>query len=81
MLIVTANFVGHGYNMLDIGTRINPPPELAAHLVAIGVAAEYEAKVDPLPQEVKKNEPSVSLPAAQVVRKRTRKSSAKKLKP
>lgn len=80
MLIVTKQFIGNGYNAPDIGSRINPPRELGDYLVAIGVAVPYETKVEPLPAEVKKNEPSESLPADPVAPKRTRKSSARKSK-
>lgn len=67
--------------MPEVGSRINPPEPLAAHLVAIGVAAYMETKVLPLPVEAKKNaEPLESLPAAPAAPKKTRKVSAKKSK-
>ena len=58
MLIVTRQFVGHGYNMLPVGTLLDPQPETTRALLQLGVVARYECKVDPLPAEVKKKEPT-----------------------
>ena len=76
MLIVKIPFVGHGYNMPAPRSLIDPPEPLRSHLLSIGVCERYETKVDPVP-EVKKNEPSESLPADPVATKPTRRRSRK----
>ena len=80
MLQVLIPFTGHGYNMPNPGTLIDPPDAVAAHLVEIGVAAYYETKVDSLPKEIKKKKPSASLRPARVARKKTPKRSKKSAK-
>lgn len=37
------------------GEIIDPPPEVREKLLRLGVAAEFELKVQPVPEEVKKN--------------------------
>ena len=80
MLKVLIPFVGHGYSMPDSGTIINPPEDVAKHLVSIGVAEPYENKVDLIPKEVKKGERLESSRPAQAPRKRTRRVSKKSVK-
>lgn len=57
MLIVTTPFVGYGYNMPAPGALIDPPAAVADELLAMGVVARYEAKIDPLPDIKKNGEP------------------------
>ena len=44
--------------MLPVGTLLDPQPETTRALLQLGVVARYECKVDPLPAEVKKKEPT-----------------------
>ena len=79
LVIVTTPFVGHGYNMPAPGTLLDPPDDLAHHLIEINVARVYETKVTALPDEIKKKQVrSVSSrPVRAPVTKGTRKSSKK----
>lgn len=54
MLRVTRPFVGYGYNMPAPGTLIDPPEPQRTEILALRVAVEYEAKIQPTPQEIKK---------------------------
>lgn len=81
MLVVTTPFVGHGFNMPAAGTLIDPQEPARSDLLKSGCVAEFEVKVLPVPQEVKKNEPLESSQAAPVVQPVTRKRSVRKSKP
>jgi len=81
MLVVTTPFVGHGYSMPAAGTLIDPQEPSRSELLKAGCVAEFEVKVIPIPQEVKKNEQSESSQAAPVVQPVTRKRSVRKSKP
>ena len=80
MLKVLIPFVGHGYSMPDSGTIINPPEDVAKHLVSIGVAEPYETKVQPVPEETKKEERLESSRLAQARTPKTRRVSKKSAK-
>jgi len=54
MLIVTQPFIGYGFDYAQPGQLIDPPPDVRAALFGIGVVAEYETKVIPLPESTKK---------------------------
>jgi len=78
LIIVTTPFVGHGYNMPAPGTLLDPPDDLAHHLIEINVARVYETKVTALPDEIKKKQVrSVSSRPVRAPTTRTRKSSRK----
>jgi hypothetical protein len=80
MLKVKIPFVGNGYNMPDAGALIDPPEDVAEYLVEIGVAEPYETKVQPLPENIKKNEPSALSRPGRARPKRTRKNSKRPAK-
>ena len=83
MLIVLQTFVNESYNMPSVGALIDPPEPVRSHLISIGVAAEYETKVDPLPEVMKKKQPVKSSASSRPVRQQrnpTRKSSKKSAK-
>lgn len=73
MLIIIRSFTGYGYSFEPIGKLIDPPEPIRSALLAEDLAAEYEAKVMPLPSEVKKNGPGELSPAGPARQKRTRK--------
>ena len=75
MLMITRQFVQQGFNMLPVGTLIDVPEDKARELLGLGVAHRYETKVDPVPAEVKKNEPLESLPADPAPQPKTRQNS------
>ena len=82
MLRVLIPFVGQGYNMPSPGAIIDPPAQVRAHLIEIGVAEVYEAKIVRPPPEVKKEakKPLGSAPVAQVSTKATSRRSKKTAK-
>lgn len=80
VLIVKRPFVGHGFNMPAPGSLIDPPAEVAEHLIGIDVAERYETKIQEVPAEVKKAERLASSRPAQAPRKRTRKNSKRSAK-
>ena len=56
MLVVTRSFQGHGYSFRPIGSLIDPQEPIRSELVNMGVAAELEVKVLPVPEFTKKKQ-------------------------
>ena len=54
MLIVTQSFQGYGYSFRAVGSLIDPQEPARSELLKLGVVAEYEVKVEPVPEFTKK---------------------------
>ena len=80
MLLVIKPFIGHGYDFAQPGTKIDPPEPHRSQLLEAGVAVEFETKILPGPDEVKKNELPASSQADPQPLKKTREKRTKSAK-
>ena len=58
-VIVTAPFVGCGFNMPAPGSLLEVSEEVGRELLGAGCVARYETKVDPLPAHLKTEKKSI----------------------
>jgi len=54
MLVITRSFQGYGFSFRPVGSLIDPQGEIREELLRLGVAAELETKVQPVPDFTKK---------------------------